>query len=551
MAFINKLNQAFKVLIGNDGRTTQTGVDPEYLDSSLADIITIDNSRSKKYKDYIWMDDNYGQEISSTLDAVADMVLRTDEPLDSVVKVMSDSATTSSFIKDLYYYLDVRKNLWSWARSLSKFGDMFVEIIWYTNNKNKKLSGIAGLKVLPAKTIFLNVKDGIVNRKFPYRQEIDGNKVAEFRPWQIAHFMLPREPTDDYGTSWLKPARLPYRQLLAMENALVVARLKKPNMRVHRVDISGKTGDQAKEAIKAYKDQFLKKLWINPTTGKFEKHQTPVMSNDDIYMGVTKDGGKFAGIDLIEGKSEIDITDLLYIREKMLAALKTPKHRMNINDVGVSNKLVSVDQGLHFSASIQRVQFALITGLSFITDLALIIKGVDVNSRKNDYTLALPKQRTTDELIAARVELIKSTVAKNYKEMELLSDDEIMRSVLKLEPDHVERVKKELEKQRAQAVDNDQDGDNGNGNDNGKGNDKGNGNGKDQGDKNKNFNKTGTGSAPVRKPQKESLKKIFEDEDIKILVSDVTELMRNERIFGNKSFEDIDYIKRELARNKK
>jgi hypothetical protein len=520
--FITKLNNAFKVLTGSSGSTTQRGVDLEYLDNSLEDINSIDNSRVKKYEDYIAMDDNYGQEISSTLDSVADMVLRVDEPLDIPIHVMSDTESTIKFIRDLYAFLDIRNRLWPWARSLSKFGDMFVEIIWFKNNANAKLSHIGGLKILPAKTIFLNIKDGTVNREFPYYQEINGSKVAQFRPWQMVHFMLPREPTDDYGTSWLKSSRLPYRQLVAMENALVIGRLKKPNMRVHRVDVSGKTGDQAIDVIKGYKDQFKTKLWVNPTTGKYEKHKNPVMSNDDIYMGVTQEGGKFAGIDLVEGKSEIDITDILYIREKMMAALKVPKHRININDVGVSNKLVSVDQGLYFSAAIQQVQLSLIKGLSFITDLALIVKGVDIHNRKKDYTLALPKQRTTDELVAARVELIKSTVAKNYKEMGILPDEFIMKRFLKLGADDINRIKKILPKDAAQGNDD-----------------------KDK-NKDKNFNKTGTGSAPVRKPQKEDLAKILEDKDVKLLIEDVSELMRNKRVFGNRNFSDIENMKKQL-----
>jgi hypothetical protein len=528
---IKKLNQAFKVLTGKDGSTTQAGVDPEYLDSSLADITTVDNSRIKKYSDYIAMDDNYGGEISSTLDAVADLVLRIDEPVNDIIKVMSDSESTTNFIKDLYYYLDLKSLLWSWARSTTKFGDMFVEIIWFKDNQNSKLSNIGGLRVLPAKTIFLNVENGVVNQTFPYRQEIDGSQVAEFRPWQLIHFMLPREPTDDYGTSWLKAARLSYRQLVAMENALVVGRLKKPNVRVHRIDVTGKTGDQAVKEIQRYKDQFLKKLWVNPSTGKLEKHQNPMMSNDDIYMAVTKEGGKFAGMDLIEGKSEIDIKDILYIREKMMAALKTPKHRININDVGVSNKLVAIDQGLNFSASIHRVQLMLVQGIRFITDLALIVKGVDINSRKNDYTLMLPKQRTTDELIAARVELIKSTVAKNYRELDLLSDEFIMSKILNLEADQIAKIKKQIVKSNAQ---------NGDG--------KAGGKDKEGNDKDKKFNKTGMGSAPVRKPQKESLAKVFEDKEVKVLIDDVSELMRNKRVFGNKNFGDMDYIKKELAK---
>lgn len=529
--FKSRLNAAFKGLMtGVSGRTTRSGSDYEYHENSLADIISIDNNRIAKYKDYILMDDNYGQEISSALDAVADSVVRLDEPLDNPVKIMSESERTVKFVKDLYAFLDIRNQLWVWSRSLSKFGDLFVEIIWALDGQNEKLSYIVGLRPLSAKTIMLNTKNGVIDLDLPYRQEIDGTTVAKFKPWQLVHFMLRREPSDDYGTSWLKSARIPYRQLVAMENSLVLARLKKISMRVHKIDVTGKSIDQVPDVINIYKSQFKEKVWINPSTQKIEKHKTPVFGNDDIYMATTQDGGKFAGLELIEGKSEIDIKDILYFREKLLVAIKVPKHRLNINDIGSSNKLVSSDQGLNFSASTQRVQFSVIEGLSFVTDLALLVRGINIKERSNDYTLSLPRQRTVDELIAARVELIKSTVAKNYKEMELLSDEFIISNIIRLEPDSAAKVLKQIEKSRKEREKKGEVNPNKN-------------------DKNSNFNKTGTGSAPVRKPQKEMIWRALADPDIKTLVDDVNELMRNQRVYGNKKF-NADFIENKILKGK-
>lgn len=544
----NRLNAAFKGLMtGITGRTTRSGVDLEYHENSLADIMSIDNSRKAKYKDYIMMDDNYGAVISSALDAVADSIIRLDEPIDDPIKVKSESEQTVTFVKDLYSFLDIRNQLWTWGRSLSKFGDLFIEIIWALDGSNEKLSHIVGLKPLPASTIMLNVNDkGFINPEFPYKQEIDGVKVAEFKPWQLIHFMLRREPSDDYGTSWLKSSRIPYRQLAAMENSLVVARLKKISMRVHKVDTTNKTIDQVPEVINEYKNQFKEKVWINPSTGKMEKHKTPVFGNSDIYMSVNQDSGKFSGIDLIEGKSEIDIDDILYIRENLLTALKVPKHRLNINDIGGSNKLVSSDQGLNFSASTQRVQFALVEGLSFATDLALIVRGINIKERSKNYAIALPKQRTVDELIAARVELIKSTVAKNYKEMELLSDEYILSDIIRLESDRAAKVLKQIEQNRKKREERERQNaiNNPNQNDpNKNSNDKN----KTGAEKDKNFNKNGSGSAPVRRPQKETIRRALADPEVQELVNDVNELMKNQKVYRNKRF-NMDFIEKEILK---
>jgi hypothetical protein len=534
----SRLSAALKVLVsGTTGPTTRTGLDSEYHENSLADITTIDNSRVSKYKDYILMDDNYGQLITSVLDTVADSVIRLDEPIDHPIKIMSESEKTVKFIKDLYRFLDIRNKLWSWSRSLSKFGDLFVEVIWALDGSdtNAKLSRIVGLKALPAQTIKLNTIDdrGTIDLKFPYKQEVEGVTVAKFRQWQLVHFMLRREPTDDFGTSWLKASRVPYRQLVAMENALCLARLKKVNLRVHKVDITDKTVDQVPIVINEYKSQFTEKFWLNPSTGKYEIHKTPLFGNSDIFMGVTKDGGRNAGIDILEGKSEVDIKDILYIRENLLGALKVPKHRLNITDIGGSSKLVSNDQGLNFSASIQRVQAALVEGLKFITDLALMVNGINIKTdSKVDYTLGLPKQRTVDELIAARVELIRSTVAKNYKELGLLSDEDILTDVMRLERDRVAKILKQIAKNK-QDLDNQTQTPNDSN--------------KDSKSKlDKNFNKTGTPSAPIRKPQKEGLSKVIKDPVIEKIVEDVHQLMRNQRVYNSTRF-DLNFIEKELS----
>ena len=527
MGVIDRLNKAIKVLINKDEvSTTEVGVDRSYLEGQYRDIITVDNSRKGKYLDYINMDDVYGAEISSTLDAIADSLLRRDDMSSPLIRITQGPLDIVNFIRNMLYNLNVQDVLWTWARSLSKFGDLFVEIIWSTDEKEKKLSNVVGLKSLPTETMFLNIgNDGKIDKEYPYRQEIDGTIIARFKLWQIIHFILQREPTDDYGTSWLKAARIPYKNLNAMENALAISRLEKSLTRLHKIDITGKTIPLAKQAVEDYKKQFNFKTWINPN-GQIGRHKQTFMVNDDIYMGVTDGGGKYAGIEYLEGKSEVVIKDIEYFRTKLLGALKTPKHLFNIDSPG---KATSVSQGLYFSASIQRLQLCLLKGLYYLIDLALIVNKFNLDSKKKDYELALPNQRTVDELIAARVSLIRSTVAKNYTEMGIISKDFIMRYILGFEPDFIEDIKKsELDDIKGDDVVN-----------------------KDSKEKvGSNFNKTGMGSAPIRKPSKESVEMIKKDCRIEEIINDIQELMKNKRIENNDKF-GMDYIKREILKDVK
>lgn len=519
MEFLSKLNKAIQILLTSNTPNTTSGKDVELYSNYMSDVLYIDNGRLNKYKDYSEMDDVYGGEISSVLDAVADSVLRQDTLYTDMFKIKANLPFITKLIKDKIYYLGLAEKLWPITRSLTKYGDCFVEIVWAGGNRPTEIEKLVPLS---ANSIYINILNGEIDKAFPYKQVIDGQEVTRFRPWQIVHFKVMREPTDKYGTSYLKSARLLFKQLRLMEDKLVMDRINKSAFRLHKIDITGKTFEQGQRTIEDYKKQFSTKLWVNPSQ-VYARHQTPIKLNDEVYMGVTEKS-KNIGIELVESKTEIDITDIEYIREKMLSTLKVPKHRLNI-DIKESGKATTQDQTLFFAATLQRIQQALISGFTFMFDLQLLVKDVNINDRKNAYSIVFPEQRTNDELIAARVNLIRSTVAKNYMEMGLLPIEVILRDILMLDTEKVEEIKKimknKLESQELVDLDKE----------------------KEDKEKKSGFNKTGTGSSPIRLNRKEEIEK---NKQISEMISHTLELIRDIKVCDNPKFKDLGYIKDQL-----
>jgi hypothetical protein len=472
MGIISRLNKAWKMLRGGDvSELPTTSIDIESGMSLVFDMLKLEHTRRAKYKDYRDMDESYGAEISASLDAYADTVMRRDVPDDSILKVVSNNENIVHTLNDLIYQLNLETFLWGYARSLAKYGDVFIEPVFTVTGDIKKLN------IVDCNTVYVNYDSN--RNKYPFVQKDDSSIViAKFRGWELLHLKLAKDISSDYGVSVLQAARLPYAKLQYMEDFLFLRNICRSPKFVHKVDVTGLTPEQAKRRLEEYKKGLRKKPYINPTTGNMEYRKMPVNGSDDFFMGVSEDNGKYAGIDLVKDRDVIDLSDIEYMKLKMLTALKVPKQWLNIEVNTTKN--IGMIKNLFFASSVYGIQLALLEGLYTLFDLALLYKGINVLDRDNDYTLTLPKQSTTDELIAARVDLIRSTEAKNYLELGIIDREFVLRNIKRLSSEEYNALQARLSYVHTKQPDT-----------------------KDTSTKNRGrdtdkFNKTGTGSAPVR-----------------------------------------------------
>ena len=152
-----------------------------------------------------------------------------------------------------------------------------------------------------------------------------GNQVLE--NWQVTHFrLLGNDAFLPYGTSVLESARRIWRQLILIEDAMLVYRVvRSPERRVFYIDV----GNVPPEDIPNYMEQAKAILRSNSVvdreSGRVDKRYNPLSVDEDYFIPVRgSEGG--TRIDTLAGGTNVTaIEDVEYIQKKLFAALKIPK----------------------------------------------------------------------------------------------------------------------------------------------------------------------------------------------------------------------------------
>jgi len=435
-----KLNKIWKAVIGVEDAGVGTQAyegDAEWFYRKYA----VEQTRRAKYGDFQEMEASYGLEVTAALDAYADIALRQDSPDEVTIRVKSKNKEIIKAIREINRSHKIPRRLWSWLRCLAKNGDFFMEPIF------DDFGNLTRLKKLPEATIFIQGDDfGVPDKKYPYIQKDKSDQVvAKFKPWQMLHARLVRDEVEWYGHSVLDGIRPFFKKLLSMEDGLAINRITRNRRYLHKVDISGLTPALADERVKRYEKKYKRKFTIDPTTGDLKYEQYPLTEAHDFFMGVTKESGQASGVTILEENQVIDITDILYFRDKLLSSLKVPKQWLNI-DPKQGAKASSQVQNTLFASAVRGLQLAMTDILYKLYDICLTRQGIDVNMPGNEYQIILPKQPTTDELVAARVQLILSTAARNYNELGVIDARFILEDILNLEQDKVDELLARIEK---------------------------------------------------------------------------------------------------------
>ena len=157
-----------------------------------------------------------------------------------------------------------------------------------------------------------------------FRWLTQGNMILE--NWQIVHMrLLGNDNFLPYGSSVIEPSRRIWRQLILIEDAMLVYRLvRSPERRVFKIDIGNIPPDQVDSFMEQVKTTLRRTQVIDPNTGRVDLRYNPLSVDEDYFLPVRGDrsstietlaGGQFTG----------DIDDVQYIQNKLFAALKIPK----------------------------------------------------------------------------------------------------------------------------------------------------------------------------------------------------------------------------------
>ena len=177
-------------------------------------------------------------------------------------------------------------NIWRFTvqEDMVKYGDQFLLVDHHPDY------GVLGAFPMPVNEVEreegYDQNDPLAYR---YRWQTKGNKILE--NWQIIHFrILGNDNFLPYGSSILEPARRVWRQLILMEDAVMVYRIvRSPERRVFYIDVGNINPNDVDKFMEKVKTQVKRNQVVDSTTGQVDLRYNPMSTDEDYFIPVRGD----------------------------------------------------------------------------------------------------------------------------------------------------------------------------------------------------------------------------------------------------------------------
>ena len=405
--------------------------------------------RLQLYSDYEAMD--YDSLISPALDIISEESTLKNEYGD-VLTIKSSNENVKRVLHNLFYdVLNIEFNLPSWVRQMCKYGDFYLHL---------QISEKFGVyNVLPLSVYQVVREEGTDPENPSYVQFIlDPNGLSQsntysarrsdqmkLENYEVAHFRLLSDASYlPYGRSYLEPARKVFKQLILMEDAMLIHRIMRaPEKRVFYMNVGGIPPNE----IDAYMEKTVAKMkktpYIDQATGDYNLKFNIQNMTEDFYIPV-RGNDTSTKIDTTKGLDYDGITDIEYLKNRMLAALKIPKAFLGY-DENLEGKSTIAALDIRFARTIERLQRTIVSELQKIALVHLYTQGftdadlVDFELQLTGPSIIFEQEKT--ELYKSKVEL-----ANSISDKKILSSDFIYKNIFNLSD-------AEMEYERNRALD--------------------------------------------------------------------------------------------------
>jgi hypothetical protein len=387
------------------------------------------------FRDYDSMD--MDPILSSALDVYSDECTARNEQ-GNVLKIHHEDDQIKQILENLFYdIINVEFNLWPWTRNLVKYGDFFLQL---------EIADKLGIvNVMPLSTYEVSRVEGFDEEnpqrvKFiyaPYQNPSGGygqTPKKEFENYEMAHFRLNSDSNFlPYGKSMIEGGRRVWKQLMLMEDAMLIHRvMRAPEKRIFKIDVGNIPPNEVDNYMQKIINGSKKVPFVDERTGDYNLKYNMQNLIEDYYMPVRgNDNG--TSIDTLKGLEYNMIDDINYLKGKLMAALKIPKAFLGYEE-DVNGKATLAAQDVRFAKTIERIQRVLISELTKVAIIHLYAQGI-TDDRLTDFTLELtiPSKIYEQE----QVELYTSKVAliQQMQATKMFSKEWMYEAVMKLAKD--------------------------------------------------------------------------------------------------------------------
>ena len=340
----------------------------EYNSMNAITVSMISNrNRAERYIDFDEME--YEPIIASSIDIYADEIT-THSSIQPMLHIKCPNEEIKALLQSLYYnVLNIEHNLFGWARTMCKYGDLFLYL-----DLDDKL-GVRSCIGVPQQEIERLEGEDETNPNYVQFQWNSAGMTLE--NWQVAHFrVLGNDKHYPYGTSVLEPARRIWRQLTLLEDAMMAYRIvRSPERRVFYIDVGAIPPQDVEQYMQKVMTQMKRHQVVDPKTGRVDLRYNPLSIEEDYFVPIRGGASNTKIENMAGGQFTGQVEDVKYLREKLFAALKIPQSYLIMGEGAQEDKTTLAQKDIRFARTIQRLQRSIVSELEKIGIIHLFTLG--------------------------------------------------------------------------------------------------------------------------------------------------------------------------------
>ena len=329
------------------------------------------------FRDYESMDTD--SIIASALDIYSDESTMKNE-YGKVLDIQTDNDQIYDILHNLFYdIINIEFNLWPWVRNMNKYGDFFLQLeiadkYGITNVTPMSAYDVARLEghdaENPQLVQFMLTPMGDSNRHTGMKQD-----SMTFENYEIAHFRLLSDSNYvPYGRSMLEAGRKVWKQLMLMEDAMLIHRIMRaPEKRIFKLDI----GNIPPAEVDNYMQQVINKMKkapvIDEKTGDYNLRYNIQNITEDFFLPV-RGGDSGTSIESLAGLNYDAVEDIEYLKSRLLASLRVPRAFLGYEE-SLGSKATLAAEDVRFARTIERIQRIVVSELTKIAVVHLYSQG--------------------------------------------------------------------------------------------------------------------------------------------------------------------------------
>ncbi|MBT4209204.1 portal protein [Candidatus Woesearchaeota archaeon] len=360
------------------------------------------------FRDYEMMDQD--PIIASALDIYSD-----ESTIDNIegelLKIKTENSKIGKILHNLYYdIINIEFNLWSWIRNLTKYGDFYLLLDIVDKY------GVVNVKPISAYDITRLEDHDLANPQL-IQFEIEDDKKEIKENYEIAHFRLMSDTNFlPYGKSQLEGGRKVFKQLMLMEDAMLIHRIMRaPEKRIFKIDVGNIPPREVEQFMQKIINKMKKIPVIDQSTGEYNLKYNMESVTEDYFLPV-RGGDSGTSIETLPGLSNNDaIEDVEYLRNKLMASLRIPKAFLGYEEGLSGGKATLAAEDVRFARTIERLQKIVVSELTKIGIVHLYSQGFN-DSDLIDFDLELQNPSMIHE--QEKLELMNQQVELAEKAMD-------------------------------------------------------------------------------------------------------------------------------------